>query len=209
MTTKEKMLDIAMLLGTAIALITALFAGFARDCDSLRDSTFRLHILANSDSEEDQRIKYALRDYMLTELGGVFGSCESKEETEARVRRNLPYIEQRANDFLRENGCSDTVHCEVGSADFPTRMYGSLTLPAGRYDALRVVIGSGAGQNWWCVLYPSVCLRAASAEVSPLPRRTLYESRKSADRATADSLLAQRGGIEFRFALYDLLAGRL
>ena len=207
MTTKEKMLDIAMLLGTAIALITALFAGFARECDSLRDSTFRLHILANSDSEEDQCIKYALRDYMLTELGGVFGSCESKDETEALVRRNLPYIEQRANDFLRENGCSDTVHCEVGSADFPTRMYGSLTLPAGRYDALRVVIGSGAGQNWWCVLYPSVCLRAASAKVSPLPRRTLYESRKSADRATADSLLAQRGGIELRFALYDLLAG--
>ncbi len=205
MTTKEKLLDIAMLLGTAAAIITALFAGFAKECDELRDNTFRLHILANSDSADDQRVKYALRDFMLTDLGAIFGACDSKDETRALATRNLAYIEQRANDFLRENGSRSSVRCSVETTDFPTRVYGDVTLPAGRYDALRVVIGEGEGHNWWCVLYPSVCLRAVSTEHSPFPRRELYESRKAADRATSDSLKAERGEVEFRFALYDLL----
>ena len=205
MTSKEKRLDIAMLLGTAFAILTALFAGFAKDCDELRESTFRLHILANSDSEHDQRVKYALRDYILTDMGGMFASCGSKSETKALAERNLGYIEQRAGEYLRSIGCTEPVRCSVETCDFPTRVYADFTLPAGSYDALRIEIGEGAGKNWWCVLYPSVCVNAVSAPKSPLPRRGLYEQRKAADRSTADSLKAERGEIEFRFALYDLI----
>ena len=205
MTSKEKRLDIAMLLGTAFAIITALFAGFAKDCDELRESTFRLHILANSDSEHDQRVKYALRDYILTDMGDMFASCASKNETKALAERNLGYIEQRANEYLRSIGCEQEAHCSVENCDFPMRVYADLTLPAGSYDALRIEIGEGAGKNWWCVLYPSVCVNAVSVPKSSLPRREFYEQRKAADRATADSLKAERGEVEFRFALYDLI----
>ncbi|MBO6232347.1 MAG: stage II sporulation protein R [Ruminiclostridium sp.] len=209
MTAREKRLDIAMLLGTAAAIITAMFAGFARECDELRESTFRLHILANSDSESDQRIKYALRDYILDDLGDVFGSCGSAEQSRELAERNLGYITARANEFLADIGSAQTARCSVETCDFPTRVYGETTLPAGEYSALRIEIGAGAGKNWWCVLYPKVCVGAASLPRSPLPRRELYERRKAADRATADSLKAQRGEIEFRFALYDALKALL
>ena len=205
MTRKEKIIDISMLLGTAIAIITALFAGFAKECDELRGSTFRLHIIANSDSIRDQQIKYALRDYIISDLGGIFSSCSSKDETKALAERNLGYIEQRANEFLAEKGIEQTARCSVENAEFPTRVYEDFTLPAGKYDALRVVIGAGEGKNWWCVLYPDVCLRAVSIQKSVLPQRTLYESNKRASRMTADSLRAERGQTEYRFALYDFI----
>ncbi len=205
MTKKEKILDISMLLGTAIAIIAAMFARFAGECDALRDTTFRLHIIANSDSLRDQQIKYALRDYLISDLGGIFASCDSKDETKALAERNLAYIEQRANEFLAEKGVEHTVKCSVENTGFPTRVYEDFTLPAGNYDALRVVIGEGGGKNWWCVLYPDVCLRAAGVQKSVLPQRTLYERNKRASRMTADSLKAERGQIEYRFALYDLI----
>ena len=205
MTQKEKLLDIAMLLGTAAAILISMFAGFAQECDELRETTFRLHILANSDSEHDQRVKYGLRDYILSDLGTVFAGCGSSAESRALAERNLTYIEQKANEYLRSAGCAETAHCTVEKTEFPTRVYGDVTLPAGKYDALRIEIGAGKGQNWWCVLYPSVCIGAASVPESPFPHRAVYAQKKAASRATADSLKAQRGGVEFRFALYDWL----
>ena len=205
MTTKEKLLDISLLLGTAAAVLISSFAGFAKDCDALRDNTFRLHILAASDSEKDQKIKYALRDCIISDFGELFAGCTSKEDSAALAERELPMIEERANGYLKRLGCDEKAVCTVENAAFPTRSYGDTTLPAGRYDALRIVIGNGEGQNWWCVLYPSVCVGAASASGSVFPRRTIYEQRKAADRSTADSLKAQRGQIEFRFALYDII----
>ncbi|MBQ3843157.1 MAG: stage II sporulation protein R [Ruminiclostridium sp.] len=205
MTPKEKLLDISMLLGTAAAVLISAFAGFAKECDEMKERTFRLHILANSDSAYDQRIKYELRDHIVDELGTVFSSCETKDETKALAQRNLPYIEQRANEFLQSRGCEYTAVCTVCEDEFPTRVYEDYTLPSGRYDALRIVIGDGNGKNWWCVLYPSVCVSAASAVTGTLPARTLYENRKAADRMTADSLIDRHDGIEYRFALYDII----
>ena len=205
MTPKEKLIDISMLLGTAAAVLISAFAGFANECDEVKEKTFRLHIIANSDSEYDQRIKYELRDRIADELGAVFGSCTTKEQTKALAQRNLPYIEQRADEFLQSRGCPYTAVCEVCEDEFPTRVYADFTLPSGRYDALRVTLGEGKGRNWWCVLYPSVCIGAASSGKSPLPGRTLYENRKAADRMTADSLIDRRNGIEYRFAVYDLI----
>ena len=202
---KEKLIDISMLLGTAAAVLISAFAGFAKECDEVKEKTFRLHIIANSDSEYDQRIKYELRDRIADELGAVFGSCTTKEQTKALAQRNLPYIEQRADEFLQSRGWPYTAVCEVCEDEFPTRVYADFTLPSGRYDALRVTLGEGKGRNWWCVLYPSVCIGAASSGKSPLPVRTLYENRKAADRMTADSLIDRRNGIEYRFAVYDLI----
>lgn len=205
MTSKEKALDIAMLLGTAFAILAALFADFAGECDRLYDSTFRLHIPANSNSVRDQQIKYALRDYVLTELGDIFAECDTAAEAKAAAEQNADRISLRANQFLAEHGCEYTAEVTVGKADFPTRVYADYTLPSGSYDALRIVLGEGRGRNWWCVLYPDVCIGAASTQKSVLPQRTLYEHNKRLNRMTAESLNTERGGVEYRFALYDLI----
>lgn len=205
MTNRERHIDIALLLGTAFAILTALFADFAGECDKLYESTFRLHLIANSDSEYDQKIKYALRDYIITDLGDIFKNCGSSAEAETAAINNTGYITGKINDYLISQGCPYTAHISVGTSDFPTRVYADRTLPAGDYEAMRVVLGEGKGKNWWCVLYPTVCIKAASAEKSVFPSRMLYEQTKRANRMTADSLKAERGNIEFRFALYDLL----
>ena len=205
MTNKEKTLDIAMLLGTAFTILIALFADFAGECDRLHDSTFRLHIPANSDSVKDQQIKYALRDYVLTDLGDIFAECDSAAEAVTAAEKNAEYIARKANQFLAEHGCDYTAKVSVGKADFPTRVYADYTLPSGKYETLQITLGEGKGRNWWCVLYPDVCIGAVSTQKSALPQRTLYEREKRLNRMTAKSLETERGGVEYRFALYDLI----
>lgn len=201
--TNEKTLDISLLIGAAVAIFLALAAGFTASCEEIQEKAFRLHILANSDSVKDQEIKYALRDYIIGDLGYLFQSCQTKEETVQLARRDLSLINQRANDFLKKSGCDYTATCSVEQCEFPTRRYGDYTLPAGRYDSLKIVLGSGEGRNWWCVLFPSVCLPAA-AEKNALPSRETYSEIKQRAKLTADSLATERGeGIEVKFAIYE------
>lgn len=199
----EKILDLSLLLGAAAAILCAAFADFAAQCEEAQENAFRLHILANSNSAADQEVKYGLRDYILDDLGYLFRSCDTKEETVSLARRSLPLIEERVNEYLDQNGCDYGAVCTVEKCDFSTRKYGDVTLPAGEYDALRIVLGAGEGRNWWCVLYPSVCLPSASAPRA-LPSRTVYGEEKERAKRTADSLAIENGeGIEFRFALYE------
>lgn len=201
--TNEKILDISLLLGAAAAIFLALAAGFTASCEEMQEKAFRLHILANSNCAEDQDIKYALRDYIISDLGYLFRSCKTKEETVQLARRDLPLISERANEFLKRSGCGYTAVCSVEVCEFPTRRYGNYTLPAGEYDALKIVLGNGEGRNWWCVLFPSVCLPAA-AEKSTLPSREAYDEIKRRAKLTADSLAVENGKeIEVRFALYE------
>lgn len=201
--TRERILDISLLLGAAVAIFLALAAGFTAECEEIQGKAFRLHILANSDSPEDQEIKYALRDYIIGDLGYIFRSCQTKEETVKLARRDLTLINQRANEFLKKSGCNYTATCSVEVCEFPTRCYGDYTLPAGDYDALKIVLGNGEGRNWWCVLFPSVCLPAA-AEKNALPSREAYNDIKQRAKLTSDSLATERGeGIEVKFAIYE------
>lgn len=199
-----KLLDISMLIAATIAIILSAAFDFTRSCEKIRESAFRLHILANSDSAQDQRVKYALRDYIINDLGYIFASCPTKTAAKESARRNLSFIEERANEFLLLQGCPYTASCKIERVSFPTRMYGSYTLPAGEYDSLQVTLGEGKGKNWWCVLYPSVCLPAVSEKKYPVRLRGLYQDEKASARMTADSRAADTGKIEFRFALYEL-----
>lgn len=201
--TNEKILDISLLLGAAAAILLALIAGFTASCEEMQEKAFRLHILANSDSAADQEIKYALRDYIIGDLGYFFRSCRTKEETVRLARRDIALINERANGFLKKSGCGYSAVCSVENCSFPTRRYGDHTLPAGDYDALKIVLGKGEGRNWWCVLFPSVCLPAA-AEKTSLPSRAAYTEIKQRAKLTADSLAVESGkGIEVRFAIYE------
>ncbi len=127
------------------------------------DTVLRLHVLANSDSEEDQALKLSVRDAILAVGNGVFDECNSREEAEHRLQENLPLFEEAAKKAISDAGFSYPVRFVLGEEEYPTRTYGSICFPSGNYLSLRVIIGEGEGQNWWCVLYPPLCMSAASA----------------------------------------------
>ena len=130
----------------------------------LYDNVIRLHVLANSDSEEDQALKLTVRDAVLEKTKTMLENVDSREQAEMILRQNLPVIEQTARDALRAAGAENTVTVELGQESYPTREYERLAFPAGEYLSLRVMIGEAEGQNWWCVLFPPLCLTAASAK---------------------------------------------
>ncbi len=200
----EKTLDISLLLGAIIAVIVALAADFTADCEEKRDNAFRLHILANSDTAADQQTKYDVRDYIINDLDFIFGSCETKKETITLAKRNLPLITDRVNGYLESVGCDYRAVCSVEKCAFETRKYGSYTLPAGEYDALKVTLGKGEGHNWWCVLFPTICVNSAAELTDNFPSRELYEELKYKTGLTADALASENGtNIEYRFKLYE------
>lgn len=138
------------------------FRTFAENCEGVCGKVLRLHIPANSDSAEDQTIKLRVRDVILEKYGEMLSDCESLPAAVSRAETLLPEIEDTANAFLRENGFSYTADAELTDMWFSTREYDRLILPAGNYKALRITLGSGEGHNWWCVIFPQLCLPAVT-----------------------------------------------
>ena len=128
------------------------------------EDTVRLHILANSDSEEDQALKIRIRDAILTEFGDGLSDIESTEEARLELTSLLPEIEEFARAKVKEEGYSYTVSATLGEEWYETREYEDFTLPRGYYTSLRVIIGEGEGKNWWCVMFPPLCLDMATED---------------------------------------------
>ena len=159
---KLKLIEIALLIGLAVFLASGGLA--LRAQSQLAERVVRLHVLANSDGEEDQALKLLVRDRVLARATELLTQAKDRTEAEALLRAELPELEALAVRELRANGCAYPVTAKLTDTEFPTREYDGFTLPAGEYLALRVVIGEGAGQNWWCVVFPPLCT-AASADV--------------------------------------------
>ncbi|HEY8911510.1 MAG TPA: stage II sporulation protein R [Desulfosporosinus sp.] len=117
----------------------------------------RFHVLANSDSDQDQALKRAVRDAILKEVSPQLATSQSLEESRLILKKIRPDMEEIGRSVVKAWGKNYTVHTEYGHFSFPTKSYGSLVLPAGDYEALRVVVGEGQGSNWWCVLFPPLC----------------------------------------------------
>ncbi|MBQ9085741.1 MAG: stage II sporulation protein R [Clostridia bacterium] len=130
------------------------------------DQVLRLHVLADSDSDTDQKVKLQVRDAILEETKPLLSHCASRDEAEQILKENLDTLTAAAQNALREAGSSHTVTLELGEEEYPTRTYEHCAFPSGKYLSLRVRIGSGEGKNWWCVLFPPMCLSAASAQSS-------------------------------------------
>ena len=153
----------------AFVVAFALLGGLLADKEALREDILRLHVVAVSDSEEDQAVKLTVRDAILASLEEGLADLTDLNQAKEYVQEMLPKLEETANRVLAENGFSDTVTMSLTEEEFPVREYDSFTLPSGVYNALRVVIGEGEGHNWWCVVFPQLCLSATSedfAEVS-------------------------------------------
>ena len=137
---------------------------FFNSCEELYDDVLRVHILAASDSAADQSLKLAVRDRVLSEFSGYYDGCTDKAEAVGVTRDRLKEIEAAAEQEIRARGSGYSVTAEITRMDFDTRYYENFTLPAGSYDALRLTIGEGKGQNWWCVMYPALCVGCAAEE---------------------------------------------
>ncbi len=153
---KYKHIHIALLCGLVIA-ICASAAGFQADCAAIRENTFRLHIIANSDEQADQNVKLKVRDAVLALTEEVYAGCENQEQAKAATVQNLQKFEAAANTVLQKEGFPYTAKARIGMVDFDTREYEEFTLPAGEYEALEILLGSGEGKNWWCVMFPKIC----------------------------------------------------
>ena len=153
----------AVALGLILSLLLS-FCGFFGNCEDIHGRVLRLHLLAHSDDEVDQQVKLAVRDALVEETAGLFDRSLSADEAASVAEREADAIAVVANRVLREQGMAYTAAVRVTDAWFPTRTYGTVTLPAGVYRAVQVTLGSGAGHNWWCVVYPPLCLSAASGQ---------------------------------------------
>ncbi len=129
---------------------------------TVREECLRLHVLADTDSEADQSVKLKVRDAILEETGDMFISCASASEAVNRVLEKKEVIKEIAENVLRENGFDYGAEVFVEEEYFGTRQYENVSLPAGNYTALRVVLGKGEGHNWWCVMFPPLCLPAVT-----------------------------------------------
>lgn len=168
---RESKLDCVLILGLLLAIVLMPLARFGGECRVLEQEVLRLHILANSDSEGDQRVKLAVRDAVLAGTGELFSSAATLADAEEKAAENLPLIEQLARDELARQGYNAPVKAELANMYFNTRYYDNATMPAGRYDALRLTIGEGAGANWWCVVFPPLCVEVAAKEKTPLTEK--------------------------------------
>ena len=200
-----KLLDFAFAAGTALSLILAGFSEFSEQAERVQGEVLRLHIPANSDSERDQQLKLMLRDELLTEYGKRLSDSGSLSAAEQRAEQLLPEIEQFANGFLAENGADYSARAELTEMDFSTREYDSVTLPAGNYKALRITLGSGEGHNWWCIMFPPLCLPCAAkpAECESVPA----EAASPDGSALATFQKPQK--IKVKFAVYEWIKSLL
>ena len=130
------------------------------------DSLIRIHVLASSNSDTDQQLKLKVKDDVIRYLQPALKQSDSLAESRRIILSSLPQIEQTALQTLQQNGCEDTVTLQYGHFDFPVKYYGSFSLPAGNYEALRILIGEGKGQNWWCVLFPPLCFTDSNVSSS-------------------------------------------
>ena len=150
---------ISMAVCTLAAALSCLCAVSQRSQQHLAEKIIRLHVVANSDTQEDQQTKLLVRDSVLRQAQRALAQAE---DPVSALRESLPAIEQAANDTLRGLGCPDTARVTLRRELFPTREYDTFRLPSGVYRTLRVSIGSAAGHNWWCVVFPSLCLPASA-----------------------------------------------
>ena len=170
---------------------------FAAGCQELYDGVLRLHILADSDDPRDQYIKEQVRDRVLlaAEKLHLGENCETMEQLTAQAKELLPELIAAAQEEVYRQGSDDLVAAEIGRMYFDTREYENFTMPAGEYQAVRFTIGSGKGKNWWCVLFPQLCLPAAFSKPEEKEEFSPTELR----------VLQARPRYEPRFALLELL----
>lgn len=166
----------------------------------------RFHVLANSDSERDQQIKLKVRDAVGAYIEPKLSDADSLSRTKQIVEAHMEGIIEAADQVLKEEGASYQAEAYLTTMEFPVKTYGEYTFPKGRYQALRVVLGNGAGHNWWCVLYPNMCFRGSVYEI--VEEDAKKELREVLDEEEYADIF-QKGNYQVRFKLLEKLRIKL
>lgn len=182
--TVRKNIELGVLFGLVCAVLLS-FARFDLRCDELRQNVLRLHIIANSDSVEDQDLKLAVRDEILKNSVDIFKECDNLETALNTANLKTEELKDIANEVIKANGFDYGSTVSVGDSYFNTREYDDFTLPAGTYKSLTVKLGNAQGKNWWCVVFPCVCVPSASeASLSDTVPDSAVETAENASKYT-------------------------
>lgn len=173
--------------------------------NNLSTAVFRLHVLANSNSEEDQNLKLKVRDSLLNYMNGLCSNCSTKQEAISIANEHKDDFQKIAEQTIKENGYDYTAKINIDNFYFPTKNYGDISLPAGYYDALRVEIGEAKGKNWWCVMFPSLCfIDVSSGVVDDNAKENLQDNlQKESYDIISDS---KKPDIKLKFKLIEVFA---
>lgn len=195
---KNSKVKMVIILSFLLFIYTSICAiSYARNTSTeIANSVFRLHVLANSDSQEDQNLKYIVRDNLLKYMNELCVNCKSKQEAIDLARKNETQFKEIALKTIKEQGYNYDININIGNFEFPTKNYGDVSLPAGYYDALRVEIGEAKGQNWWCVMFPPLCFVDISSGVVPEESKQLLENNMSEEEF---ALVSDNSNSELQF----------
>lgn len=172
-------------------------------CTSISDSVFRLHVIANSDSVEDQNLKYIVRDSIIDYINEITKNAGSKDEVIAIAQTHIDEITAIAQQTIFNEGFSYPVKINIGNYAFPTKKYGDITLPPGYYDALKIEIGEAKGQNWWCVMFPPLCFVDVTSGIVPDDSKEIMEDSMSEDEF--ELISENTRGVKFKFKIVEVL----
>lgn len=174
--------------------------------EDISNSVFRLHVIANSDSDEDQELKYKVRDEVLEYMNKISSDCSSKEEVINLAYEHQDEFKQIAEQVIKDNGYDYSVNIRIGNFDFSTKDYGDISLPAGNYDALRIEIGEASGQNWWCVMFPPLCFVDVTSGVVPDESKEVIKENLNEEEYDLVSD-KESSDIKFKFSLIEFFKG--
>ena len=175
--------------------------------NNLSNAVFRLHVIANSDTNKDQSLKLKVRDSLLNYMNNLCSNCSSKEEALSIATIHQEDFQKIAEQTIIDNGYNYSVKININNFYFPTKNYGDISLPAGLYDALRVEIGEAKGQNWWCVMFPSLCFIDISSGIVDDSAKENLEKNLEEESYTLISD-KKNSNIKFKFKLIEFFAKR-
>ena len=201
---KNPKVKMVIILSFLLFIYTTICAiSYAQNISSdIANSVFRLHVIANSDSKEDQDLKYIVRDNLLLYMNEICNNCKTKQEAIYIVNENKDKFEEIAKSTIKEHGFSYDVKINIGNFEFPTKNYGDISLPKGYYDALRVEIGEAKGQNWWCVMFPPLCFVDVTSGVVPEESKEVMEENLSEEEFALISD-SSNDELQFKFKLIE------
>lgn len=172
---------------------------------NLSDAVFRLHVIANSDTDADQALKLKVRDSLLAYMNEICSNCSTKDEAISLANQHKDEFQKIAEQTITNNGYNYSVKINIDNFYFPTKNYGDISLPAGMYDALRVEIGEAKGQNWWCVMFPSLCfVDISSGVVDDEAKENLEQNLEEESYSVISD--TKKSDVKFKFKLIEFFA---
>lgn len=210
----KKYFVLLILLVLVIAFIKDLPASASASQKSIASKIIRFHVLANSDSDKDQNLKLKVKDSVLSYTANILGNSKSIDESRKLLKENDSKIKEIASNMIKAQGYNYSVKTELSTENFPVKSYGNITLPQGEYEAYRIIIGSGSGKNWWCVMFPPLCfVDATKGEVEKQKTSSEMKAVLNDDEYTLvdnepnNSNEFDRSKVVFRSKILDFIQG--